>query len=448
MSHYEISSFSKREYESILNALGVKDPLEIYSKVIPKRFILHSPPRISGVKNEYLLLKQLKKVLSMNKLYDPEKIFAGVDVEPTYVPSVVKYLISRGEFLTSYTPYQPEISQGVLQALFEFQSIIAELTGMDVVNSSMYDWASSIAEALRMCIRIAKNDKVLIPHHLPNHRKSVVYTYLSGAEAEIVEYRYDEEGEIDLNMIENVCKEGCAGVYVEYPDYYGYIHPEISRLSDLIHDMGGFLVVGVDLWSLPLLKPPSQIGADIVVGEGQPMGIPMNYGGPLLGIFGVRGDYSIIRQMPGRIIGMTNTLKDGKRAFTMILQTREQHIRRDKATSNICSNEALTAIQTAIYVSYMRKDGLIRKSLDMLKLSHILHDNLIKLGLRDLYKLPFFRRFSLVSDNVSIIEVYDQLKKKNYMPGILEDGIWIINIHTLHKRESIESFVRDIGGVL
>lgn len=448
MNNNDDHSSSSPLEEEIIKLLGVSNPLDLFKQMIPREFILDHPSEFESISDEYNLIKHIKEILSKNKLYEPQKIYAGVDVEPTYVPAVVKYLISRGEFLTSYTPYQPEISQGVLQALFEYQSIISELTGMDVVNSSMYDWASAAAEALRMCIRVSKNNKILIPSSLPYNRKKVIYSYLSGASANILEYGYEQDGTINLDYIKELCTNGCAGLYTEYPNYYGYLNTDLENISELIHDKGGLVVVGVDLWSLPLLKPPGELGADIVVGEGQPMGIPMNYGGPLLGIFGVKGDYSIIRQMPGRIIGMTSTINDNETAFTMILQTREQHIRREKATSNICSNEALSAIQVAIFISYMGKSGLINTSLKMLKLSHKLRDGLINLGFKDLYNLPFFRRFTVIQENLDFKKLYKDLKKEGYLPGVIDHDKWIINVNMFHDSESVEKFLNKIEEVI
>jgi len=435
------TSLSDRDRREILNTLEVGDVKDIYESIIPKKYLLDKELDIVSIEDEYELYKYVVSQLQSNKIIQPENIFLGVDLEPTYVPAIVNYLINRGEFLTSYTPYQPEISQGVLQALYEYQSIIAELTGMDVVNSSMYDWASAAGEALRMSIRVSKINKVLLPGFIFKNRLDVIQTYLSGLDTEIIYYKLNRDGDIDLAFIEENCKDGCGGLYIEVPNYYGYLNNELNELGDIIHKAGGLYIIGVDIWSLPIIKPPSEYNADIVVGEGQPFGIQMNYGGPLLGIFGVKGDYKIIRQMPGRIIGMTKTIKDDERAFTMILQTREQHIRREKATSNICTNEALTAIQVAIYLSYLGKKGLIKTSLKMMELAHKLNDNLIKLGFENLFNKPFFRTFTIRSGIYSMSKLYRELVGIGYLPGKLQDDSWILTINSLHTDKSIENFV-------
>jgi len=434
-------SLSDRDRKKILNILGIEDVKDIYESIIPQKYLLGEELEISSIRDEYELYKYVVSQLQNNEIIQPENIFSGVDLEPVYVPAIVNYLINRGEFLTSYTPYQPEISQGVLQALYEYQSIIAELTGMDVVNSSMYDWGSAAGEALRMSIRVSKINKVLIPKFIFKNRLDVILTYLSGLDTEVIYYKLDENGDIDLSFIEENCKDGCGGLYIEVPNQYGYLNKELNELGEIVHRSGGLYIVGVDVWSLPIIKPPSEYMADIVVGEGQPFGIQMNYGGPLLGIFGVRGDYKLIRQMPGRIIGMTKTVKDNERAFTMILQTREQHIRREKATSNICTNEALTAIQIAIYLSYLGKKGILKTSLRMMKLAHKLNNYLIKLGFKDLFNRPFFRTFTVKSSNYDMSKLYYKLITKGFLPGKFQDNSWILTINSLHNEESIENFV-------
>jgi len=213
--------------------------------------------------SEYEALRKLKVISKQNRIYSN---FIGMGYYGTYTPYVIlRNILENPGWYTAYTPYQPEISQGVLQALFEYQSIIAELTGMDVVNCSMYDWASAAAEALRMSMRVSRKSRVLIPRDLPRHRRSVIYTYLYGTGADIIEYGNNADGNIDLSSIKKVCSGECAGIYLEYPNYYGYIHSEMKELSNLIHDMGGLFIVGVDMWSLPLLNPPSEYDADIAL---------------------------------------------------------------------------------------------------------------------------------------------------------------------------------------
>jgi glycine dehydrogenase subunit 1 len=253
---------------------------------------------------------------------------------------VVDEIVSRAEFLTSYTPYQPEITQGMLQVIFEYQSLLCELVGMDVGNASMYDWASALGEAARMTSRLTRKSTFLIPSLISPSRLAVLKSYAEPAGIKTVHVDYDETtGLLDVEDLKEKMDDDTAAIYIENPSYLGFID-------------------GVDPISLGLIKPPGEYGADLVIGEGQPLGNHMNYGGPLLGLFACKSDPKMIRQMPGRLIGLTEALDSPKRGFTMTLQTREQHIRREKATSNICSNQALCAAAGAVYLSLMGPQGM------------------------------------------------------------------------------------------
>ncbi|MEM3153626.1 MAG: aminomethyl-transferring glycine dehydrogenase subunit GcvPA, partial [Candidatus Bathyarchaeia archaeon] len=271
----------------------------------------------------------------------------------------VKEIVQRTEFLTAYTPYQAEISQGMLQALFEYQSMICELTAMDVANCSMYDWASALGEAVRMASRVTKRNEILVPRIIHPERKATLQTYTEPTDMKIKEITNNPEtGQLDLNDLESKISDRTAAVYIENPSYLGFIEEHVDEIGNLAHKHGAIFIVGVDPTSLGILKPPGEYGADIVIGEAQPLGNPMNFGGPLLGIFACRDDLNLIRQMPGRIIGITTTIDGNENGFCMVLQTREQHIRREKATSNICSNEALCAVASAVYMALMGPQGL------------------------------------------------------------------------------------------
>jgi len=292
--------------------------------------------------------------------------FLGGGVWSQNLPAVVSHLLSRGEFLTSYTPYQPEMSQGTIQALFEYQSMVCQLTGMDVTNSSMYDWGSAAAEAVLMTSRVTHRGKALIASNIGPHRRRVIETYAKGAGINITAVEADwEAGTLDLEKLKEDIDDKTSSLYVEIPSYIGSIEPSPRDIAELLHDRNALLIVGVDPLSLGILKPPGQYGADIVVGEGQPLGSSPFLGGPLLGIFATRREREILRQIPGRIMGMTKTLDRSQRAFTMILQTREQHIRRERATSNICTNETLSATAAAIYLSLLGEEGFRRLSEDL-----------------------------------------------------------------------------------
>lgn len=284
--------------------------------------------------------------------------FLGAGCWPHYVPAVVQEIVSRSEFLTSYTSYQPEASQGMLQALFEYQSMMCELTSMDVSNCSMYDWASALGEAARMAARVKGRNEILIPKIIHPERRATLQVYAEPAGITVKQVRYDSEnGQMDLDDLKSKISNKTAAVYVENPSYLGFVEPEVDEIAKVAHSHDSLFIVGVDPTSLGVLRPPGEYEADIVVGEAQPLGNGMSFGGPMLGIMACRDDASLIRQMPGRIIGLTTTQDGNRQAFCMTLQTREQHIRREKATSNICTNEALCAVASAVYMALLGPEG-------------------------------------------------------------------------------------------
>ncbi|MDD1770614.1 MAG: aminomethyl-transferring glycine dehydrogenase subunit GcvPA [Methanomassiliicoccales archaeon] len=304
--------------------------------------------------SEIEVLREVRSMLSDNMTAEGHPSFLGAGIYNHFVPSSVRTIVSRSEFLTSYTPYQAEVSQGMLQALFEYQSYIAELTGLDAVNSSNYDASTALGEAATMCLRLKEKKRFLIPEALSWEKKSVLKNYAWGPGMEIAEYSYDPyTGQLDLDDLASKVDANTCGIYVEVPNFFGVIDPLVTKLKDKFPDAA--LVVGIDPISLGVLKAPGDYGADIAIGEGQSLGTSMNFGGPLLGVFACRQEH--VRKMPGRVIGLTKDA-DGERAFCMTLQTREQHIRRSKATSNICTNEALMAVAASAYLSVLGKEGL------------------------------------------------------------------------------------------
>lgn len=338
--------------ERMLKELGIQSVDELFSDIPPSI-------RTAGIElpdglSEMEVINAVRTMLSKNITAVDRPCFLGGGVYNHFVPSAVKSIISRSEFLTSYTPYQAEISQGMLQSLFEYQSFIAELTGMEAVNSSNYDAATALGEAATMCHRINGRGKFLIPEAISWEKRSVLSNYVKGAGMQVVDYGFDPlTGEADLEDLRAKVDGEVSGIYIEVPNFLGVIDRQVTEIKKEHKDPA--LVVGVDPISLGVLKAPSDYGADIVIGEGQSLGSPMNYGGPLLGLFGCRQEH--VRKMPGRVIGLTRDTS-GKRAFCMTLQTREQHIRREKATSNICTNEALMAVAAAVYLAIVGRDGL------------------------------------------------------------------------------------------
>ncbi|MFW9830590.1 MAG: aminomethyl-transferring glycine dehydrogenase subunit GcvPA [Candidatus Thorarchaeota archaeon] len=358
MRHSFLPSVGAQEAE-MLTILGIKSVDELF-KDVPSKFQLKRRLKIPTGLSEHEVHQKIAQTLVQN--WDPQKgaTFLGGGVWPHIVPDVVKAIVNRTEFLTAYTPYQAEISQGMLQALFEYQSLIAELVDLPIVNASMYDWASGLGEAALMASRVTARSKFLFPELISPNRLAVLQTYTKPAGLDLKAINYDPHtGQLDLEKLKTLVHSDTAGVYFENPAYLGYLQSEVDAIAEIVHDVGGLLVVGVDPLSLGVMRSPGDYGADIVIGEGQPLGSPMNFGGPLLGIFACRGEKNLLRQLPGRIIGLTETKEQNQRGFVMTIQAREQHIRREKATSNICSNQALTAITAAIYLSLIGPQGLV-----------------------------------------------------------------------------------------
>ncbi len=339
--------------EEMLREIGFTTIDDIFSDVPPSMAREFNLPEAKG---EYEVFLELNNILSENRTVLEMPSFLGAGTYFHYVPAHVKYLIERSEFLTAYTPYQPEVSQGMLQALFEYQSLIAELVGLPIVNSSMYDWGTAMAEAALMSARVTRKSKFVAPKALSPEKKRILHTYTAGPGVEVEYVDWNENGQVDLEKLK-AAVDGAAGVYVEVPNFFGMLEEEFTAIGEIAHDAGALFVVGIDPTILGVVEAPGELGADVVVGEATYFGNPMNFGGPRAGIFAVRNERKLVRQMPGRVIGMTKT-EDGKRAFVMTLQTREQHIRRAKATSNICSNEALVAVAAGIHLATLGPRGL------------------------------------------------------------------------------------------
>jgi len=350
--------------------IGIKDIDELFSD-IPEEIRLKKPLSLPEPLSELEVRRETERILEKNLTIKELVSFLGGGIWPHYVPALVDEISSRSEFLTSYTPYQPEISQGILQALFEYQSMMCEILEMDAANCSMYGWASSLGEAARMAARVTERDGFLVPHLIAPARMNVLKTYAEPAGIKVYEISHTpEDGQIDLEDLKEKASNNTAAVYIENPSYPGFLIDSVEAISEIVHDAGGLFVVGVDPTSLGVFRPPGDYGADIVVGEGQPLGNYMNNGGPLLGIFACRYEPHLVRQMPGRIVGLTTTKDEDRRAFCMALQTREQHIRRQKATSNICTNQALCAVRAAVYTALLGWKGLRELGENILSKTH------------------------------------------------------------------------------
>jgi len=343
----------QKEMESYLE---IKNVEELY-KDIPFSVLLKQPLDIPGPLSERDLSLYLDEVLSMNKKVIS---FLGGGTQNHYIPALVREVTTKPELLNAYTPYQPEVSQGMLQGIFEYQSLVSELTKLNVTNASMYDFATAIAEALLMSVRLKKKrQKVLITSSIHPDRLSVVKNYLDGPNITFEFVKFDKKtGEVDVTDLKEKMTEEIAAFYFENPNAFGVIESNAEEICKIVHEVEGLAIAGVDPISLGLLKAPGDYGVDIAVGEGQGLGVPVGFGGPHFGIFSINYDSKMIRQMPGRLVGMTKTNDGKQRAYVLTLSTREQHIRRERATSNICTNQSILAFGAGVYLSLLGPDGL------------------------------------------------------------------------------------------
>ena len=411
-----IPNYNEKTINQLEKAIGIQETGDLFSD-LPKEARSNESILPSRPLTELEVRREVEKILSKNRTIREFPSFLGAGIWSHYVPAVVDAIASRGEFLTSYTPYQPEISQGILQALFEYQSMICELLNMNVSNSSMYDWASSLGEAARMASRITQRNEIIVPHYIDPKKKLVVRAYTEPLGIRIVEFDQEQStGQIVLEDLKDKISNNTAAVYVENPSYLGFVLDSCEAISQMVHDAKGLFIMGVDPISLGVLKPPGDFDADIAIGEGQPLGNYLNNGGPLLGIFACKEN--LVRQMPGRIVGMTTTQNGEERAFCLVLQTREQHIRRQKATSNICSNEALCAVRSAIYMALLGPSGFkeIGEKISSKTNYAITEISKIESIRAPFFKSPHFKEFTVSFDQTSK-SVYEINKK------LLEMGI-------------------------
>jgi glycine dehydrogenase subunit 1 len=346
----------------MLEKIGVKSFDELLIPV-PQNVRLNKLLDLPAPLSEMDLLREMEIISRKNK--SELAIFAGGGVYDHFIPSAVGTILSRPEFVTAYTPYQAEVAQGTLQAIYEFQTHICRLTGMDIANASMYDGASAAAEAVHLAINHTKRNRILISETINPLFRDVIKTYLSGLKIEIVIVP-SRDGLTDYDRLKELIGDSIAGVVLSQPNFFGLIE-NVEVVAEMIHRVGGLMITAVDPISAALLKSPAECGADIAIGEGQPLGIPLNFGGPLLGFFAAKRE--LMRLLPGRIVARTVD-EAGNPGFVLTLQTREQHIRREKATSNICTNQALCATTATVYLSLLGKVGLKRVALLSMEKTH------------------------------------------------------------------------------
>ena len=415
---------TQEQIEAMLKIINISTVEDLYSG-IPSDLRFKGNLEIPESLSEQETMKKVRAILSKNKSSDEMISFLGAGIYSHFIPSVVPSIINRSEFITSYTPYAPEISQGMLQALWEYQSMVAELTQLDFVNSSMYDLSTSLGEAALMSARVTRKDVFLVPDYIQPERLETLVTYATGPKLKIVSYPCDKsKGQVDLQTFDEIVKKqenNICGIYIENPNFWGIIEEQIELIGKIAHEHKALFIVGFDPISLGILKSPGELGADIAIGEGQSTGLPMNFGGPLLGLFAVRNDRKLVRSMPGRIIGLTTEKESSETAFTMTLQTREQHIRREKATSNICTNNALCGLASAVYLSLLGPDGLKNTAEACMAKASYLYEHLASItGIKAPYfDAPFFKEFVFAFEDKDIQNTYIEfMRSKNIIPGL------------------------------
>lgn len=433
--------------EEMLKEIGLKHIDSLFTS-IPESVRLKNKLKLPEAQSEMELVKNLKSLAKQNYNLSDFTCFLGGGAYDHYIPAVIDQLISRQEFYTAYTPYQPEISQGTLQVIFEYQSMICELTGMAVTNASMYDGATALTEAAIMACESTRRNQILIAKSVHPESREVLNTYAKFRNIKVVEIEFNN-GQIDVQDLESKINSNTAAVIVQTPNFFGVVE-DVESFNEMIHKNKSLLIMSVDPISLAILKSPGELGADIVVGEGQSLGNPLSFGGPYLGFMSVTE--KLMRKMPGRIVGQT-TDKNGKRGFVLTLQTREQHIRREKATSNICSNQALNALIATIYLTTMGKEGLKEVANLCLQKSHYTYNELLKTGkFSPIFTAPFFKEFMLKSEQ-SIDELNANLLENNIIGGCdagkyyeeLKNG-YLIAVTEKRTKEEIDFMVGKVVG--
>ncbi|MDT3804221.1 aminomethyl-transferring glycine dehydrogenase subunit GcvPA [Staphylococcus aureus] len=444
MSHRYIP-LTEKDKQEMLQTIGAKSIGELFGDV-PSDILLNRDLNIAEGEAETTLLRRLNRIASKNITKETHTSFLGAGVYDHYAPSVVDAMISRSEFYTAYTPYQPEISQGELQAIFEFQTLICELTDMDVANSSMYDGMTSFAEACILAFSQTKKNKIVVSKGLHYQALQVLHTYAkTRKEFEVVEI--DLDGTVtDLKKLEAAVDDETAAVVVQYPNFYGSIE-DLEKIHSFIEEKKALFIVYANPLALGLLTPPGSFGADIVVGDTQPFGIPAQFGGPHCGYFATTK--KLMRKVPGRLVGQTQD-DEGNRGFVLTLQAREQHIRRDKATSNICSNQALNALASSIAMSALGKQGIYDIAVQNIEHANYAKQQFIKKGFEVLDGTSF-NEFVVKFDK-PIQQVNEELVKYNIIGGfdlgVVSDDFknhMLIAVTELRTKDEIDTFVEKAG---
>jgi len=403
---------TQAERLEMLKAIGLNDYKDLYRDV-PAEMYLDAPLNIPQGMSEMEVANAVSAMAAKNKVFST--ILRGAGAYDHYIPSIVKYIPAKEEFLTAYTPYQAEMSQGILQSIFEYQTMICELTGMDVSNASVYDGATAAAEAAAMC-RDRKRRVTLISAAANPDTINTVRTYCYGTNDEL-RVIPAKDGKTDLETLKEMLTPDVASVYIQQPNFNG-LFEDAEAIGEMVHEAGAMYVMGCNPTALGIMKTPKDCGADVAVGEAQPLGMPLSYGGPYLGFMATTTKH--MRKLPGRIIGETVDSK-GDRAYCLALQAREQHIRREKASSNICSNEALCALIVGVYCSAVGPDGLASVATQSMSKAHYLAKELCKIpGISMKYTGEFFHEF--VVEMPKVDEVLKALEDAGILGGLPVDG--------------------------
>ncbi|MFD2331880.1 aminomethyl-transferring glycine dehydrogenase subunit GcvPA [Cohnella sp. GCM10020058] len=440
---------TEQDQADMLETIGVPS-LEALFRDIPEAIRYLGTMPMSGALDEFSLLAHLKDLAGRNADTDRYKSFLGAGIYDHHLPVVINHMISRSEFYTAYTPYQPEISQGELQAIFEFQSYICELTGMKVANASMYDGVTALSEAGALSAGATRRKQLVVSRAVHPEAREALRTMARGLNLDIAEVGC-ADGVTDLDALREAVTADTAAVLVQSPNFFGAVE-DLAAIEPIIHGVKGLFVVSANPMALGLLETPGKLGADICVGDAQPLGISQSLGGPTCGFFAVAEP--LMRRMPGRIVGQTTDI-DGKRGFVLTLQAREQHIRREKATSNICSNQALLALCASIYLSTMGKQGLQDAANLNLQKAHYAAGELNRSGFKLPFGAPFFNEFVVkLPGGVSVQETNIKLLKAGFLGGY-DLGIaypelaghMLIAVTEKRTRQEIDSFVGKLGEV-
>lgn len=445
MNQHRYLPMTEEDEKAMLERIGVSSIDELFSD-IPEKVRFKGEYNIKQAKPESSLMKELAKMAEKNADLKKNVSFLGAGVYDHYIPVIVDHVISRSEFYTAYTPYQPEISQGELQAIFEFQTMICELTGMDVANSSMYDGGTALAEAAMLSAGHTKKKKIIISNAVHPEAREVVKTYAKGQRIELIEVPV-KDGVTDLEKLKSLVNDEIAAVIVQYPNFFGRVEP-LKEIEEIAHSSKSLFVVSSNPLSLGVLTPPGKFGADIVVGDAQVFGIPASFGGPHCGYFAVTN--KLMRKVPGRLVGQTID-DQGKRGFVLTLQAREQHIRRDKATSNICSNQALNALAASVAMTALGKQGVKEMASANLQKAHYAKTVFKENGFQVVFEGPSFNEF-VVKLNKPVKEINRQLLQKGMIGGydLGRDYSDLVNhmlicVTELRTKEEIDTLVKELG---